>query len=72
MFSVAQAGLDLIVILLPQLPKLWDYGVCSYPALTPNFGSHLFSQTLPGLEGENDLFENHRCGPAESLVGAGR
>lgn len=24
MFSVAQAGLDRIVILLPQLPKLWD------------------------------------------------
>lgn len=35
MFSVAQAGLDLIVILLPQLPKLWDYGVCHRTQLLP-------------------------------------
>lgn len=33
MFSVAQAGLDLTVILLPQLPKLWDYSVCHHTQL---------------------------------------
>lgn len=37
MFSVAQAGLDLIVILLPQLPKLWDYGCATIPSSYPQF-----------------------------------